>query len=420
MADYAIQVDQVWKRFHKGEYEDSLRDLIPTLISRLFGRKRESKFTQRAFWALEDISFEVERGESIGVIGPNGAGKSTLLKLLCGIIRQTKGHYHCAGRVSALIEVGAGFHPDLTGRENIYLNGAILGMPKRVIAQKEEEIIDFAGVSEFIDTPVKRYSSGMRARLGFSVAAHLEPDILLVDEVLSVGDVRFRHKCIQHMRKLINGDVTVLFISHLLDQVRSLCPNTIVLDKGRMVYNGETEGAISKYLEVVAEDMSVEDDDGLPTEVKVEVQNIVFRNVEGDEVLNWEGGRPAIIECELVNHQHNENLAIMMNINTIAGIYVGTAHSWRHVELPAEKGRHVVRFLFDPMPLSDGDFSMEMRVQQIHKEGESSECLWAMKHPRAFTISGSGIGTSLIRCDGHWTVEATHVDRLSSGNAITA
>jgi len=402
MAKNAITVEGIWKKFHKGEYEDSLRDLIPTLVGRMLGRKRDSKLAQQAFWALKDVNFEVGHGQSIGVIGPNGAGKSTLLKLLTGIIRQTKGHYECDGRVSALIEVGAGFHPDLTGRENIYLNGSILGMPKKTIQQKEEEIIDFAGIAEFIDTPVKRYSSGMRARLGFSVAAHLEPDILLVDEVLSVGDVRFRHKCIQHMRKLINGDVTVVFISHLLDQVRSLCPNTIVLDQGAVIYNGETEGAISKYLEVVAEDMSNTDEEGLPAEVKAEVENIVFRNVDGEEVLNWEGGKPAVIECDLINHEHNDNLAIMMNINTIAGIYVGTAHSWSHIEMPAEKGRHTIRFTFDPMPLSDGDFSLEMRIQQIAPDGNSSECLWAMKHPRAFTIAGGGIGTSLIRCDGHW------------------
>ena len=193
----AVQVDHVWKKFRRGELHDSLRDLIPAVARRLLGRgPRSDALLEREFWALKDVSFEVQRGQSLGIIGPNGAGKSTMLKLLSRIIRPTRGDYHVHGRLSALIEVGAGFHQDLTGRENIYLNGTILGMSKKEIRAKEERIIDFAGIEEFIETPVKRYSSGMMARLGFAIAAHLEPDVLLVDEILSVGDAKFRHKCI--------------------------------------------------------------------------------------------------------------------------------------------------------------------------------------------------------------------------------
>ena len=192
MSDVALRMEHVYKKFRKGEVYNSLRDLIPALTGKMFRQQSISKSDKREFWALQDISFEVKRGESLGIIGPNGAGKSTILKILSRIMRPTKGSMIVNGRLSALIEVSAGFHQDLTGRENIYLNGTILGMTKREIDSKIDQIIEFSGIEEFIDTPVKRYSSGMYARLGFSVAAHGDPDVLIVDEVLSVGDFVFQ------------------------------------------------------------------------------------------------------------------------------------------------------------------------------------------------------------------------------------
>jgi ABC-type polysaccharide/polyol phosphate transport system ATPase subunit len=394
MAEPAIHVDHVWKKFRKGQMEDSLRDLIPSMCARLLGRA--PRVNKNDFWALNDVTFEVQQGESIGIIGPNGAGKSTLLKLLSRIIRPNKGSYHVNGRLSALIEVGAGFHQDLTGRENIYLNGAILGMARKEIRGKEEAIIDFAGVEEFIDTPVKRYSSGMKARLGFAVAAHMEPDVLLVDEVLSVGDARFRQKCINHMNKLIRSNVTVVFISHILDQVRQLCPNTIVLDRGAIVYNGETEGAIRTYLDLLA---AQDGPEVVNESAPAEVRNIVLRNAEGEETLDLQSRQPVMLDCELVVRHKLRRPALLINVSSVGGVYMGTAHSRRDgMELPTEPGTYRLRFTMDPMVIADGDFMFEFKLH----DDPDGHVIWAMRQPRMVSVRGSGVLGPLIHVDGQW------------------
>src|SRR5213082_2142763 len=195
----AVVFEGIWKKFRRGERHDSLRDLVPALARGLARRRRPLDLAEQEFWAVRDVSFEVGAGEALGIIGPNGAGKSTILKLLTKILRPTRGRVEMRGRVGALIEVAAGFHPDLTGRENVFLQGAVMGMKRAEIQMRFDEIVDFAGVSEFIDTPVKRYSSGMNARLGFSIAAHLMPDVLIIDEVLSVGDMAFQERCFERM-----------------------------------------------------------------------------------------------------------------------------------------------------------------------------------------------------------------------------
>jgi len=201
-------------------------------------------------WALKDINFEVKQGEIVGIIGRNGAGKSTLLKLLSRVTGPTKGEIHVNGKIAALLEVGTGFHPELTGRENIFLNGAILGMSRREIHSKFDEIVEFSGCAKYIDTPVKRYSSGMHVRLAFAVAAHLEPDILIVDEVLAVGDAEFQSKCLGKMQDVSESSGrTVLFVSHNMGAVKKLCPNAILLDKGAIVKSGPTAEVIDFYLD---------------------------------------------------------------------------------------------------------------------------------------------------------------------------
>lgn len=199
-------------------------------------------------WALHDVSFEVQEGEVLGIIGHNGAGKSTLLKILSRITEPSEGEVLIRGRVAALLEVGTGFHPDLTGKENVYMNGTILGMRKREIDQKLEEIVAFSGVERYLNTPVKFYSSGMRVRLGFSVAAHLEPEILIIDEVLSVGDAEFQKKCLGKMEDVSKSGRTVLFVSHNMHAVNELCPRTLVIDNGQIAYDGNTDGAVNYYL----------------------------------------------------------------------------------------------------------------------------------------------------------------------------
>jgi lipopolysaccharide transport system ATP-binding protein len=216
---------------------------------------RSKKTDDKFVWALKDINFEVKKGEVLGIIGKNGAGKSTLLKLLSKVADPTTGSIKYKGRIAALLEVGTGFHPELTGRENIFLNGAVLGMQKEEIALKVDEIIEFSGVAQYIDTPVKRYSSGMKVRLGFSVAAHLEPDILIVDEVLAVGDAEFQKKCIGKMQDVAGEGRTVLFVSHNMNSVSRLCNKGIVLENGKVIFSGSVHDSIETYLKTGESDL---------------------------------------------------------------------------------------------------------------------------------------------------------------------
>ena len=256
----AIRVDKLSKRYRIGlkeETQDTFVGKIGSIFNSPFQNlkklkklttfKSDNKEYDDVIWALKDVSFEVKRGEVIGIIGANGAGKSTLLKILAQITHPTSGRVELNGRVASLLEVGTGFHPELTGRENIYLNGTILGMTKKEIDKKLNEIIDFSGVEKFIDTPVKRYSSGMRVRLAFSVAAHLDPEILLIDEVLAVGDAEFQKKCLGKMESVAKGGRTVLFVSHNLISIQQLCERCLLLKRGVLELQDTTESVIEKY-----------------------------------------------------------------------------------------------------------------------------------------------------------------------------
>lgn len=245
----AIKFEHVSKRYKIGLGRGNLREAIPALFRRLTGSRNDHHSANEFIWALKDVSFEVERGETLGIIGPNGAGKTTVLKLLSNITRPTSGNVQVNGRTAALIELGAGFHPDLTGRENIYLNASILGLRRREIDEKVNSIIGFAELEKFIDTPIKRYSSGMYVRLGFAVAVHTNPEILLIDEVLAVGDLAFQRKCFQHMQRLRNAGVTIILISHNIYQVQRMCPRVLLLDEGRLVANGGSKDVVNLYLQ---------------------------------------------------------------------------------------------------------------------------------------------------------------------------
>jgi homopolymeric O-antigen transport system ATP-binding protein len=246
-ADIAVRAEGVGKKYRLGQLDTGYR-LLSEVISDRLRRLGSGRGRRAEFWALQDIGFEVERGETFGIIGHNGAGKSTLLKLLARVTPPTAGEIRLHGRVGALLEVGTGFHAELTGRENIYLNGAVLGMRRAEIARKFDEIVAFAEVEQFIDTPVKRYSSGMYLRLAFSVAAHLEPEILIVDEVLSVGDLAFQEKCLGRMETVAGEGRTVLFVSHNLTAVQTLCPRSMLLSRGRKLIEGPTGKVIEEYV----------------------------------------------------------------------------------------------------------------------------------------------------------------------------
>jgi lipopolysaccharide transport system ATP-binding protein len=244
-----IVCDHVWKKFRKGEVHDSLRDLVPALTRRLLGRApKSSELTGREFWALQDVSFEVSPGEALGIIGANGAGKSTVLKTISKILRPNRGHCFVRGRIGALIEVSAGFHPDLSGRENIFLQGAIMNMPLELTKQRFDEIVEFSGIGDFLDTPVKRYSSGMNARLGFSIAAHLNPDVLIIDEVLSVGDYAFQIRAFDRIGALARSGIPVVVVSHQLDRIADLCTKAILLERGKVVAAGTPTECIGRYV----------------------------------------------------------------------------------------------------------------------------------------------------------------------------
>lgn len=288
---------------HEGaERYTALRDVVTNKAKKIFSlpKKLSTETTTEEFWALKDINFEVKEGDRLGIIGRNGAGKSTLLKLLSRITEPTKGRIELHGRVASLLEVGTGFHPELTGRENVFLNGAILGMSRVEIKRKFDEIVDFAEVERFLDTPVKRYSSGMYVRLAFAVAAHLEPEILVVDEVLAVGDAQFQKKCLGKMEDVSkNEGRTVLFVSHNLSAVSTMCNRGILLRKGELIYDGTATDAISEYMASKSGGTNYEYYDDIYEAGVYKLNAIRARNAGGsidDPLIDRE---PILIETEL-------------------------------------------------------------------------------------------------------------------------
>jgi lipopolysaccharide transport system ATP-binding protein len=250
-----ISVENLGKKYiisHQGSANDTFREMITKSAKNIFKNKSFKNNRKEEFWALKNVSFQVDKGDRIGIIGRNGSGKSTLLKLLSRITEPTEGKIRIRGKIASLLEVGTGFHPELTGRENIYLNGAVLGMSKSEIKKKFDNIVAFSGVEQFLDTPVKRYSSGMYVRLGFAVAAHLETEILAIDEVLAVGDFKFQKKCLDKMEDISkNEGRTVLFVSHNMAAISSLCKRTVVLKNGKIDFAGDVESGVNHYLHAI-------------------------------------------------------------------------------------------------------------------------------------------------------------------------
>jgi lipopolysaccharide transport system ATP-binding protein len=302
-SEIAVEAAGLYKKFKKGEIYTSLRDLVPAMTRRALGGAADLE--AREFWAVRDVSFQVPRGEAFGVIGHNGAGKSTMLKLLSGIMKPTAGTLSVKGRLSALIEIGAGFHPDLTGRENVYLYGTILGMRREEIRRKFDAIVDFSGLGEFIDTPVKRYSSGMYARLGFSVSAHVEPDVLLVDEILSVGDFLFQRRSLEKMRAVLKSGTTVLFVSHNMRAVGELCSRSILLQSGAVAAMGPTSDVIQHYMQQAAgerKDLEARE---------AYVSAATLRGKSGEPVL-FSSGETITAEVEVTANRPCQKLAVVI------------------------------------------------------------------------------------------------------------
>ena len=352
-------MDGVSKKYRKGELFDSLRDALPALAARLVGRGKPGSPSQREFWALKDISLSVERGEALGIIGHNGAGKSTILKLLSGLLKPTTGTIDVNGSLSALIEVGAGFHPDLTGRENIYLNGAILGLSRADVAKKFDQIVEFSGLAEFLDTPVKRYSTGMYARLGFSVAAHIDPDVLLVDEVLSVGDFVFQRKCLQRMKENRDLGSTIIFVSHNLDAVASFCHRVILLDHGRIVVEGEPKKVITAYME----QGQISSGDEQPKDAFA--SRLAIRSKDGPQV-RFEAGDDVWVDVDVTASRRCEGLAFALFMTNHQNIEVFHTSTVR-LGLPSstlDAGESMTFTVHLKLHLAGGEFHFGVIVYQ--------------------------------------------------------
>jgi lipopolysaccharide transport system ATP-binding protein len=384
----AVEVNHLWKRFHRGEIHDSLRDLIPALAKRLVGRgPRRSDLGEGDFWALRDVSFQVRQGEALGIIGPNGAGKSTLLKILARIIRPNRGSVQVNGRLRALIEVAAGFHPDLTGRENIYLNGSILGMKKREIDRKFDEIVEFSGIADALDTPVKRYSSGMHARLGFAVAAHLDPEILVVDEVLAVGDAEFQKRCLGKMSDVAGKGRTVLFVSHNMHAVRALCQKAVLLDRGRVVEYGDAPSVVNKYLKVVSTSVTdrVWDDAATaPGNEWIRLHRVRIVRDDGGDPAQLTLDSPFAVEFCYWNLRPDTRLNLSVVFNTSDGV---CAFATTTVEEPAWHGRPFPAGLFRSVCRVPGRLLNEGTYRlTVHLAKDMSKAVWTQQDVLAFDV----------------------------------
>jgi lipopolysaccharide transport system ATP-binding protein len=368
MSDIAIRVENLGKRYRIGQRERyyALRDVLARSLTapfRFLHRNNQSPIpdpqSPNFIWALKDVSFEVKQGEVVGIIGRNGAGKTTLLKILARITEPTEGYAEVRGRVGSLLEVGTGFHPELTGRENIYLSGAILGMTKREIDQKFDEIVTFSGVEPFLDTPLKHYSVGMQMRLAFAVAAHLEPEILLVDEVLAVGDLEFQKKCLGKMEEVSRSGRTVLFVSHQMNQIRRLCERVIWLDGGRIVREGPTHEVVSAYEAAMTSGEWLRQERPDASHVKA-------------RFLKWEIVAPRGDQPNVLTDLGPVTIRFLVQVNEpvrlgVHGIALFNSEgqlmwAWAANNLSLDVGMHELRYTFPMLPLKPGSYGWHVSL----------------------------------------------------------
>jgi lipopolysaccharide transport system ATP-binding protein len=396
MSYPVLRVSHLSKRYRLGEFsgDAQLREVISEAFSRLIRRERKEK---QDLWALNDISFEVKKGEVLGIIGRNGAGKSTLLKLLSRITHPTSGSLKVSGRIASLLEVGTGFHEELTGRENIYLNGSILGMRHGEIDARIDDIISFSGVEKFIDTPIKRYSSGMRLRLGFAVAAHLSPDILLLDEVLAVGDADFQKKCLNAMDDLHKSGRTVLFVSHNMAAIESLCTRCIWIDAGRIRADGDARTIIAEYMKTFAQAaagaVNLEGIESRSGNGAGRFTNVEFVNGAG-EITNFiRSGDKVTLRLHYRANKVLRDLVIGINIHNEYGTLIAASNNWATGDdIPlVEEGDGFADFEIDQLYLLPGRYYLSLWL------GKWSDPLDVLKSCLSFDVEsadyyGSGRG----------------------------
>ena len=371
-----IEIRGLGKKYRLVEAQPylALRDLISNSVNNIFNSKKQK---EKEFWALQNIDMSIEPGERLGIIGRNGAGKSTLLKIISRITPPTTGSVALKGRVASLLEIGTGFHPELTGKENIYLNGSILGLNKKDINSKLHEIIDFSGIEKFIDMPIKNYSSGMQLRLAFSVAAHLEPEILLIDEVLAVGDMEFQKKCLGKMEEVSKDHGrTILFVSHNMNYISSLCTKGILLDRGKVIKSGTVSEVISEYMVKVANRTAMYEwssDDEKPGNDVVRLNSVRVINESGGSKESFRVNEKIGIEMKYEVLQDGHTLWLGHNIHNTQGINVFDTHSVNsnYYNTPHEKGQYQSIVWIPENLMNTGSFFVSSAIfnhtkQQIH------------------------------------------------------
>lgn len=428
MSDLAIRVDNLSKLYRLGAAlpQHGLREIIQNqatgLWQRLSGGKNGSKSSTsntEEFWALRDLSFDVSRGEVVGVIGRNGAGKSTLLKILSRITEPTQGRVEIHGRVGSLLEVGTGFHPELTGRENIFLNGAILGMSQAEIRRNLEAIVDFSGIEKFLETPVKRYSSGMYVRLAFAVAAHLQPEILIVDEVLAVGDAEFQSKCLGKMHDVAQQGRTVLFVSHNLAAIQALCSRAILLENGKLAQQGSPADVVGGYLkknwQLAEQELAGRTD--RTGNGKIRFSSVEYLSESGDRLEGLQTGRTGAINLTLDNTTGEDQSGISVNVGisdeqgTRVCLLSTTMSDSTTGTIPVTGG--VVRFELPRVPLVTGRYSLT-----LYATAQNEVADWVIDAAVMDVAEGDYFGTGRTPPAGQGKVLVSHRSSFHSPEVV--
>jgi len=393
MSDSAVVVDGLWKSFRL--YQEKNQYLKSTFL-----RGRRAKYEE--FWALNDVSFEIPRGSTFGIIGTNGSGKSTLLKCLTGILAPDKGTISVNGDIAALLELGAGFHPDLTGRENIYLNGAILGMTNKQIEERYNDIVEFSELGRFIDTPVKNYSSGMTVRLGFSIAINVEPEILIIDEVLAVGDENFQQKCREKIEDFRQRGKTIVLVSHGLSDVANICDEVAWLDRGHLQAIGPAIEIVSKYNAIShnAEPVQQEERGERWGSREVEIQEVFLSDDAGNRITNVESGQLVNLNCNFNSSIDLQNAAFAYGITDIHGTVLwGTNSKVQGVPFSLSRGAGNNAITIPQIQLLEGTYDLSVAIADGSYSHEYDH--WSRKH--RFTVhqkSVKELGT--IKMDSYW------------------
>ncbi len=404
MEELAIRVEHVSKEYRLGAIGGAtLKGEIQSKLAKMFHKEDPNlKIGEKAhgknerFLAINDMSFDIKKGETVGIIGRNGAGKSTILKLICRVTAPTKGNIYLNGRITSMLEVGTGFHPELTGRENVYLNGAILGMSKAEISNKFDEIVEFSEVGQFIDTPVKRYSSGMKVKLAFAVASHLNSEIMIMDEVLAVGDVAFQNKCIDRMKKVAEEEGrTILYVSHNMATVKSLCNRCIVLSHGQVAFEGETEEAIAVYMQDEnLDNTTFFDTSNSKRHPKCTLKHLLQNlHMYESKTCNIEYGDVFPFRIEWKSENDTERVLMKMVVSGIDATPVGVIFGG---ELKNQKGINSAEFAFDTSYLVPGKYTVDVMLYDEDKSG--SITLYDRVNALRFTVEHSDKSLKLK----HW------------------